>query len=75
MTPALLVLSCAQGASIQDGGRTGWRRQGISTAGAMDLVSLALANACGQSSWRVRAATRAPVKVSPAPMVSTTGTA
>jgi len=46
MTPALLVLSCAQGASIQDGGRTGWRRQGISTAGAMDLVSLALANAC-----------------------------
>lgn len=44
MTPALIVETCAPGASLQDGGRTGWRRQGISTAGAMDMLALAVAN-------------------------------
>ena len=45
MIPVLVVEACAPGASLQDAGRTGWRRQGISTAGAMDMLALAVANA------------------------------
>lgn len=44
MTSALVVEACAPGASLQDAGRTGWRRHGISTAGAMDRLALAVAN-------------------------------
>jgi 5-oxoprolinase (ATP-hydrolysing) subunit C len=40
----LLVTEIGPGASIQDHGRAGWRRFGISTAGAMDRLSLAIAN-------------------------------
>lgn len=42
---ALVVDRCAPGASVQDGGRVGWRRYGIATAGAMDRLALAVANA------------------------------
>jgi len=42
---ALLVEECGAGASIQDWGRTGFRRFGVATAGAMDRLSLAHANA------------------------------
>lgn len=42
---ALLVDRCAPGASVQDGGRAGWRRYGVSGAGAMDRLALAAANA------------------------------
>ncbi|HSF65305.1 MAG TPA: biotin-dependent carboxyltransferase family protein [Paracoccaceae bacterium] len=44
MTAALVVDICAPGASLQDMGRTGWRRHGISTTGAMDRLALAVAN-------------------------------
>jgi biotin-dependent carboxylase-like uncharacterized protein len=44
MNPVLVVENCSVGASIQDLGRVGWRRHGISTAGAMDQLSLAVAN-------------------------------
>ncbi|GGE21128.1 biotin-dependent carboxylase uncharacterized domain-containing protein [Gemmobacter megaterium] len=40
----LVVERCAPGVSVQDGGRTGWRRYGVSTAGAMDRLALAVAN-------------------------------
>lgn len=43
--PVLIVDRCAPGASVQDGGRLGWRRHGIPTAGAMDMTALAVANA------------------------------
>lgn len=42
---ALIVQHCGAGTSLQDGGRLGWQRFGISPSGAMDRVSLALANA------------------------------
>ena len=42
---ALRVERCGPGTSVQDWGRTGFRRFGVSTAGAMDRVSLAHANA------------------------------
>ncbi len=42
---ALEILRCGPGASVQDAGRYGYRRFGVSTAGAMDRRALALANA------------------------------
>jgi biotin-dependent carboxylase-like uncharacterized protein len=41
----LEVIRCGPGASVQDAGRLGHRRLGVSTAGAMDRRALALANA------------------------------
>ena len=41
----LRVDSCGPGTSVQDWGRTGWRRFGVPTSGAMDRLSLAHANA------------------------------
>jgi len=41
---ALEVLQFGRGASVQDAGRFGYRRFGVSTAGAMDRRALALAN-------------------------------
>ena len=40
----LVIRDCGPGLSIQDHGRFGWRRFGISTAGAMDRQHLAIAN-------------------------------
>ncbi|MDP2086382.1 MAG: biotin-dependent carboxyltransferase family protein [Gemmobacter sp.] len=45
MTAVLVVESCGPGASVQDGGRVGWRRFGVSGSGAMDRLALGLANA------------------------------
>ncbi len=42
---ALEIVKCGPGASVQDAGRLGFRRFGVSTAGAMDRRALALANA------------------------------
>ncbi len=42
---SLEIVKCGPGASVQDAGRYGYRRFGVSTAGAMDLQALALANA------------------------------
>ena len=42
---ALEITRCGPGASVQDAGRYGYRRFGVSTAGAMDRQALALANA------------------------------
>ena len=42
---ALEIVNCGPGASVQDAGRYGFRRFGVSTAGAMDRRALALANA------------------------------
>lgn len=41
----LLVKSCGPMTSLQDGGRMGWRRFGLSGSGAMDRLALAHANA------------------------------
>lgn len=41
----LQVIACGPGVSIQDRGRFGYRRFGVSTSGAMDQYSLAVANA------------------------------
>lgn len=41
----LSVTQCGPAASVQDFGRFGYRRYGVSTAGAMDRRALALANA------------------------------
>jgi allophanate hydrolase subunit 2 len=41
---ALRILDAAPGLSLQDTGRAGWRRFGVSTAGAMDRLHLAAAN-------------------------------
>lgn len=41
---ALLVEAASPGLTLQDEGRFGWRRYGISTAGAMDRLALAVAN-------------------------------
>lgn len=45
MTAALRVLACGPGASLQDFGRFGLQRYGVSPAGAMDREALAAANA------------------------------
>lgn len=42
---SLTVVSAGPMLTVQDRGRTGWRRFGVSTAGPMDSPSLALANA------------------------------
>ncbi len=42
---ALEILSAAPGLSVQDAGRPGYRRFGVSVSGALDLRALALANA------------------------------
>jgi 5-oxoprolinase (ATP-hydrolysing) subunit C len=44
-TPTLLILSCGPATSLQDLGRFGFQRQGISPSGAMDRHALQLANA------------------------------
>lgn len=41
----LLVESCGPATSLQDAGRRGWQRYGVSTSGAMDRLALATANA------------------------------
>lgn len=41
---ALEITQCGPGVSVQDCGRYGFRRFGVSTSGAMDLKALALAN-------------------------------
>ncbi len=41
----LRVEHCGPGTSVQDWGRTGWRRFGVPTSGAMDRLALAHANA------------------------------
>lgn len=43
--PRLRILACGPGVSLQDFGRFGLQRHGVSPAGAMDRESLALANA------------------------------
>ncbi len=48
---ALEVIRCPPNASVQDAGRFGFRRFGVSTAGAMDRNSLALANALVGNRW------------------------
>lgn len=40
----LVVERIGTGATLQDGGRIGWRRFGVSSSGAMDRMSLAVAN-------------------------------
>jgi biotin-dependent carboxylase-like uncharacterized protein len=45
MIGALIAIAPGPYVTIQDQGRRGWRRFGIAVAGAMDLDSLALANA------------------------------
>lgn len=45
MTGALDILACGPASSIQDGGRPGVQRYGVSPAGAMDRAALAAANA------------------------------
>jgi biotin-dependent carboxylase-like uncharacterized protein len=42
---ALVVTRCGPMTSLQDGGRIGWQRYGITTSGAMDRLALATANA------------------------------
>lgn len=44
MTTTVQVVACHSGASVQDLGRTGLRRFGVSTAGAMDQGALMRAN-------------------------------
>ena len=41
----LIVKSCGPMTSLQDAGRIGWRRFGVSSSGAMDRLALAQANA------------------------------
>ncbi len=45
MTAALLAVEPGPYVTVQDTGRRGWRRFGVATAGAMDLISLTFANA------------------------------
>lgn len=45
MIPALRAVAPGPHVTIQDGGRRGWRRFGVSGCGAMDMPSLAAANA------------------------------
>jgi biotin-dependent carboxylase-like uncharacterized protein len=42
---ALLVKTCGPMTSLQDAGRIGWQRYGVSSSGAMDRLALAAANA------------------------------
>ncbi|MFL5167446.1 MAG: biotin-dependent carboxyltransferase family protein [Microvirga sp.] len=42
---ALVVKGCGPMTSIQDAGRFGWQRYGVSSSGAMDRLALAFANA------------------------------
>jgi len=42
---ALVVSACGPMTSIQDAGRFGWQRYGVSSSGAMDRLALAFANA------------------------------
>jgi 5-oxoprolinase (ATP-hydrolysing) subunit C len=42
---ALLVKACGPMTSLQDAGRFGWQRYGVSSSGAMDRLALAAANA------------------------------
>ena len=42
---ALVVSACGPITSIQDAGRFGWQRYGVSSSGAMDRLALAFANA------------------------------
>jgi 5-oxoprolinase (ATP-hydrolysing) subunit C len=42
---ALVVKACGPMTSIQDAGRLGWQRYGVSSSGAMDRLALATANA------------------------------
>ena len=44
MKPVLRVLEPGLAASLQDGGRPGLQRFGVPVCGALDAVSLALAN-------------------------------
>lgn len=44
MTASLVVTKAPAGATLQDGGRFGWLRYGVTPAGAMDLLSLKLAS-------------------------------
>jgi 5-oxoprolinase (ATP-hydrolysing) subunit C len=41
----LFVTSIGPASSVQDGGRPGWQRYGLTSGGAMDRLSLAAANA------------------------------
>lgn len=41
---SLQVRDCGAGTSIQDGGRVGYRRYGVGSAGAVDRIALAVAN-------------------------------
>ena len=43
--PALLMRQAGQFVTVQDGGRTGWKRFGVPRGGPMDPFSLAVANA------------------------------
>ncbi|MBV9538934.1 MAG: biotin-dependent carboxyltransferase family protein [Acidisphaera sp.] len=68
--PALVAVEPMPFVTLQDGGRLGWRRFGVSSSGAMDPWALAAANALvgnaadlaalefgyGAGSWRVEAA-------------------
>lgn len=45
MSAHLLVLECGPATSIQDAGRFGYQRQGLSPSGPMDALALAAANA------------------------------
>ncbi|HCS27566.1 MAG TPA: hypothetical protein DIW43_08925 [Spongiibacteraceae bacterium] len=44
MSRGLLVLQCTPGTTIQDLGRVGYRRYGVTRSGAMDPVALQIAN-------------------------------
>lgn len=44
MSAELVVLDCAPATSIQDAGRAGFQRQGLSPSGPMDALALAAAN-------------------------------
>ena len=44
MSAALEILEIGAGASLQDGGRPGWKRFGLPAAGPMDRESARLAN-------------------------------
>lgn len=45
MSAHLLLLDCGPQASVQDGGRPGFQRQGLSPSGPMDALAMAAANA------------------------------
>lgn len=44
MTAALRILAAGPGVTVQDAGRIGWSRWGVTGCGAMDLAALRLAN-------------------------------